>query len=410
MVQVLPWASNRYVRKAAFAYITFDSLKRNLNPKNWVWDDNKFFNNQLSHPYQGSLYFNAFRTNGFNFWESAPAVVAGSYVWETFFENHAPAPNDLINTSLGGIAFGEMSNRLSKLILRRKQVKTKNILREPFALLINPMNGLNRVLDHEWGKPADPGCIDDSPASIVADAGTRLIIKKIKKFGNQSQMEAFGRFHLQYGDPFNHFKKPFSNFTFLTELGNSDSAKANTIQIEGCIYGIKMKETKKKVQVFNVSMNYDYFQNSAFVYGPQSFKANLLSSFHLSKNIQLQTKAGIGIIVLAAVPDTYMYYGEGRKYDYASGINLQLGAGINIANKVFYNINGSAAAVKTINGYKSSHQFFNTQSELRIVIYKNISVTASSSNYFFNGYYKNYSNVYDHFVFRHFGIGYKIPL
>ena len=409
LAQAIPWSSNRYIRKAEFAKISIQSIRHNLKTNNWEWDDNKFLNNQISHPYQGSLYFNSFRSNGFNFWESVPAAFTGSLFWETVCETHVPAPNDIINTTLGGIAFGEISNRLSKLILTRKGDKKRAITRGTAAYILNPMEGINRLTSY---KHAKIGVENDSimQASLVADAGQRTVIKNGKNSFNKT--EIFGRITLQFGDPFSDCKKPFNNFSVMAEVGNSDSALANTLQIEGILYGKKIKQTCNSQHIFNISMNYDYFQNSAFVFGAQSFRANLLSQFNLSKNIKLQLKVGAGVIVLAALPDKYLFYGEGRKYDYASGLNIHVATGINIANKVFYNFNFFCGKTKRMDNISKAYAnlFYNYTSILRIVIHKNVTVNASSSNYFFDGFYKDYPNVYNHHFFRYVGLGYKISL
>jgi Domain of unknown function (DUF3943) len=175
MVQVLPWASNRYIRKAPFAKISIRSIGHNLNVKNLEWDDNKFFNNQFSHPYQGSLYFNAFRSNGYNFWASSTAAAAGSLVWETICETHVPAPNDLVNTTLGGIAFGEMSNRISKKLLNRKKGRKTNIAAASLSFAINPVNNLNSFLDRKERGKNKMSYIDNTPLNFTADAGVRLV-------------------------------------------------------------------------------------------------------------------------------------------------------------------------------------------------------------------------------------------
>lgn len=410
MAQALPWASNRFIRKANFARVSFKSIFHNMAPNNQQFDDNKFFNNQFSHPYQGSLYFNAFRSNGYNFWESVPAVFAGTITWETIAETHLPAPNDIINTSLGGIVFGEMSTRLSKIILRRKHGKSTGTIRESLSFVSNPMHGLNRILDKEWAKKNEASGMDDTPVSLVTDAGVRLIKTRVKHLSNKIRSESFGRIQLQYGNPYTNSKTPFNNFSVVTEIGNSDSAKANVLQIEGGLYSTKIKQTTRSVHVFNISMNYDFFQHSSFVYGAQSFRANLFSRINFSNKFQLQCKAGAGIIALASVPNTYLYYGEGRNYNYCSGFSLQAGAGINIANKLFYNFQCSGAAVKTINGFKSVHLLYSTSSELRVTVYKNLTISVASSNYFFNGYYADFATVSDHHSFRHFGLGYKIML
>jgi hypothetical protein len=372
--QVLPWASNRYIRKAPFAKISLSSIEHNMDVNNLEWDDNKFFNNQFSHPFQGSLYFNAFRGNGYSFWESAPAALAGSLVWETICETHVPAPNDLINTTLGGIVLGEMSHRIANKIFRKK---------------------------------SGAGCSNNIPIAMVTDAGARLINTSGKNKIGYGKMETYTRIHLQYGDAFANNKAPFSNFSVMIEAGNSDSAKANMLQIEGSLYGKKIKQDKHAVHSFNISMKYQFFQNSSFVYGAQSVKVNLFSKYQVNHNVQLQFNTGTGILLLAAVQNKYMYYGEGRNYDYCLGLNFHAGVAINIANKLFYDLNYNLEGFKTVNGYQSSHVSYTSSSVIRWVIYKNLTASASTDSYHFDGYYKKYSNVSEHFQFRYFGLGYK---
>ena len=63
IVQLIPWSVNRFVRGLEFAEVSPATWWTNLeNP--WLWDNNHFLNNQFSHPYHGSLYFNAGRANG----------------------------------------------------------------------------------------------------------------------------------------------------------------------------------------------------------------------------------------------------------------------------------------------------------------------------------------------------------
>src|SRR5262245_6843218 len=64
-VQFIPWSINHFARDAEWADISPKTWWTNMsNP--WLWDNNKFLNNQFSHPYHGNLYFNAGRANGYN--------------------------------------------------------------------------------------------------------------------------------------------------------------------------------------------------------------------------------------------------------------------------------------------------------------------------------------------------------
>ena len=82
----------------------------------WVWDLDDFTVNQIGHPYQGNNYFNTGRANGLSFWESAGLTAFGSGTWEYFGETNKASLNDLINTTLGGIALGEMFHRTAWLV------------------------------------------------------------------------------------------------------------------------------------------------------------------------------------------------------------------------------------------------------------------------------------------------------
>jgi hypothetical protein len=45
----------------------------NMKPMNWTWDDNNFRTKPVfAHPYHGNLYYSAFRSNGYTFWNHRP--------------------------------------------------------------------------------------------------------------------------------------------------------------------------------------------------------------------------------------------------------------------------------------------------------------------------------------------------
>jgi hypothetical protein len=124
-VNGLVYSYNRFIAKA-FTVVVGDTIygaetgwediEKNLR-EGFEWDDNAFINNQFAHPYHGNLYYNAARSAGYNDWEAAPFPIAGSLMWEYIGEVCRPVLNDWINTSLGGIALGEMTYRASSLIL-----------------------------------------------------------------------------------------------------------------------------------------------------------------------------------------------------------------------------------------------------------------------------------------------------
>jgi hypothetical protein len=140
LTQLIPWSFNHFVRDAEWASISPAVWWTNLqNP--WQWDNNAFLNNQFSHPYHGSLYYNVGRTNGFNFWESSLWSFGGSFMWEIMGEQWAPAPNDLLNTGLGGITLGEMLFRASSLVLDNRATGFERTMREIGAFALDRCAG-----------------------------------------------------------------------------------------------------------------------------------------------------------------------------------------------------------------------------------------------------------------------------
>ncbi|HET7896321.1 MAG TPA: DUF3943 domain-containing protein, partial [Flavisolibacter sp.] len=262
LTELVPWAYNYYVRDADFAHITWESIKYNLQFSNWEWDDNSFSTNQFAHPYHGNLYFNSFRTNGYNFWQSAPASVVGSYLWEVAGETHPPAPNDFVNTILGGISLGEMTFRLSNMIVNNRQTGFTRQMQEVFCFLVNPLNGFNRILDKRWGRVHyDAADTVKSSLKGVVDIGVRRFSQKKEDVVKRGGNEFYVRLRLQYGNPSEASKTPFSSFYVAVEAGASDSAYLNQVVVNGTLRQWKFQETQSHQHLGSVTMDYDYFLN-----------------------------------------------------------------------------------------------------------------------------------------------------
>ncbi|MEN9570238.1 MAG: hypothetical protein RL172_1469, partial [Bacteroidota bacterium] len=406
VAQLIPWSVNKFVRKAEFANISFSSIWHNLG--NWQWDDNSFNTNQFAHPYHGNLYFNAFRTNGYNFWGSSLAAFSGSFLWETCGETHPPAPNDLINTSLGGIALGEMTYRLSQRIFNNRSHGFKRQVSEVGGFVVNPMGGLNRVIDGQWGRVTNTDPYENAPMALMVDMGGRKANATFKQAVNNGKAEFYTRLQLLYGEPFKNFNKPFSNFSVLAELGADDSAKLNTLQVNGLLYGKQMGAGKSSNNFLFITMNYDFYKNAVLNYGAQSFTAKFLSDKKIGKRSGMQFSGGAGIIALAAVPNKYLYYGEGRNYDYGPGVNLNASIGFNIANRVFYNLAYRGSWFSTINGARSNYFLHTSTSELRVAVNKHFSIGSEGGIFQFKGNFKDYADYENKYKFLRLYAGYRV--
>ena len=127
----------------------------------WVWDLDDFTVNQIGHPYQGNNYFNTGRANGLSFYESAAVTAFGSGTWEYFGETNHASLNDFINTTLGGIALGEMFHRTAWLVRDTRATGRGRLWREIGATALDPITGVNRFMR------GDASRVTDKPADMV---------------------------------------------------------------------------------------------------------------------------------------------------------------------------------------------------------------------------------------------------
>ncbi|QEC64229.1 DUF3943 domain-containing protein [Mucilaginibacter ginsenosidivorans] len=390
LAEVVPWTIDRYIRKADYAKISFKTVGHNLNLNNWAWDNDEFQTNQFGHPYHGNYFFNTFRTNGYSFWQSAPAAFVGSYIWETAAENQAPAPNDFINTSFGGIILGEMTYRLSNKIVNNRSRGLKRQASEVLALLVNPVNGINRLLDGKWGKIyGNSTDHDSSRLQVEFDAGLRNFSVNNKSPFKNGRFGWYGRIKLLYGDANQNFKVPFTNITILTEFGQDDSTKLNIVSVYGSLTGWKIYG-KNNTHLAILSANYDYYHNAAFFFGAQSVKMNLYSQVNLPGKFVLNTSFGLGPVLLAAVPDPHLY--NGRNYDYGPGFAINAGGRVSFDSKVSLGVNYRGGWMKTLNGNKSDYFLHAISNEFIYALLNGFSLSAEAGYFNLHGNYADFDD------------------
>ena len=130
-------AFDSIVLNADFAKTNPSFMWKHLSSGEWEFDQSSFAVNQFAHPYAGSLYFNAGRANGFNFYQSFLFSAGGSLFWELFMETSLPSINDMIVTPFAGALYGEMLHRLF--------LSTKGRLK-PLSWFISPQDAFNRFV------------------------------------------------------------------------------------------------------------------------------------------------------------------------------------------------------------------------------------------------------------------------
>lgn len=366
-VQLLPWTFNAKIRDQEWADISLATWGDNLAFP-WQWDNNMFLNNQFSHPYHGSLYFNAARTNGYDFWESAPWAFAGSLMWELFGEVWAPSPNDLLNTSLGGIGLGEVLFRLSSLTLDNTATGVDRTWREIGATALNPVRGFNRLLRGEVNDvTANPP--DWRPGSIFGslEAGYRRFATDVDVTDPDALDQGFVALRLVYGNQTDDLgRPPFSSFT-LSGMVSSRSGGGRTLAELRARGNLGAREVfgesgRHRLAAF---MHYAYLSNPVIEYGAQGFSGGLVTRSAGRKGPMLSGEALGAFMPIAAIRSDYFVTAEGRDYDYGVALGGSLVGRAAWAGRGALTLSASYVWLPVLSGFTGDHQLLSGTAEGR---------------------------------------------
>lgn len=407
LANVLPFSVNRFVRLQSFADVSWKSLSRNLRLSSWEWDRDVFFVNQFSHPYQGNLYFNSFRSEGYSFWQSVPAAFGGSVLWEIAAECERPAKNDLINTTIGGIAWGEMTHRLAMRFTHNWRTGRRKNALDVLGIAIDPMNGFSRLLSKKR-QLTQRNVFDTTAIKFELSAGSRQYNRAEDHERKVTRGEWFTRMNLQYGAPNNGVKTPFAYFSVLVELGTSDSSMFNIARIRGNLTGWNLRQAAAQSHSLLLMMNYDYYHNTAFSYGMQSLQLNLHSRFQPLPKTVLQTEAASSFICLAAISDQELFDGKKRNYDYATGAGLAAMANLFFYQRLGVRSNFSIAWLHTLDGKEANYRIVNAVTAIRLQAKKNVFLEYEWGHFLLKSLYKNNTDEIKHNYYKRVSLGYQV--
>ena len=257
------WAFDRFVMNEEFARITAKSIRHNFK-KGFVWDNDQFSTNLFAHPYHGNLYFNSARSNGLTFWESVPYAIGGSLMWEFCGEIEPPAINDLLATSIGGTALGEVTNRLSHLVLDDSKRGFSRFGRELLAFIINPMQGLNRLIDGDMWRVRNRfhryHDYSSIPVNFQLSLGSRYLASDNHLF--KGELNPYIEAKLFYGDPFEQTTKPYDYFNLDISFGMSTNQPLiHKINLLGELWS-RSSQSKDGIDfTYGIYQHFNYFDS-----------------------------------------------------------------------------------------------------------------------------------------------------
>ncbi len=344
------WAVDRYLLKGQYAYISFKTIAENFR-HGFEWDNDHLSTNMFAHPYNGSIYYNAGRSNGFNYWQSTLFAIGGSAMWELFMEREYPSTNDIIATPIGGAAIGEVFYRASDLLVDDRTGGMDRVGREIGIFIIDPMRGFNRLISgRSWRRSTTSGRhFGIPPIKIEVGIGPRVLM-----FHDEDMQAKFGAtaiIDVEYGDRYeSRSHKPYDYFKVLVEL---DAIKTqpilNRFEIKGRLLSRDIIDTETTDLSVGMYQHFDYFDSDTITLKnprnkldpcvvpyklgtPASAGVGLLYRNLAIPEVSIEGYAHLNAVALAGIlSDYYRYYH--RNYNWASGGSLKLGFTVDMPSR-----------------------------------------------------------------------------
>jgi hypothetical protein len=364
------------------------TIWRNLR-HGFEWDVNPWTVNQIGHPYQGSNYFTSGRAHGLTFYESTAVAAFGSATWEFIFENNRASLNDLINTTVGGIALGEVMHRLGWLV--RNPERSSKGRNEMLALAIDPIGGLARMTSGD-SKRVAPKPADMIPTSVKTRGGAGMMWQGRTIDDADGSARPFLNIDVDYGGVrTGKSKVPFGAFGLeFIAGGGSPVSQAN---VRGRHFGTPFGKDGKAQ--FSVFQTFDYMTNNAFSFGGQGVEVEVATKHSLSSKTSLWMAATGGSTILGAV-DTLIRTPDSSKnpelegyrpYDY--GPTLRFGGVLELqrSDVPIARLTYQGYQLNVVDGTRAFHVLQRAQLDIRIPIVLQISLGMAGEFFFRKAYY-----------------------
>lgn len=334
------WAFDRYVLRGFYSYISWKTIRQNFH-HGFEWDNDHLSTNMFAHPYNGSLYFNAGRANGYNFWQSELFAIGGSAMWEMFMESEYPSTNDIIATPVGGAALGEVLFRASDYVLDDRSTGAERVGRELAAFVISPLRGLNRLINGQsWKRSATPGRqFGTPPVHLDFSLGLRALM--YHDDGSRGRSGGVARLSLEYGDRYaTRCKVPYEYFSLLVELNAIKTQPLlSRVEVVGRLLSKEVLQARRCRLSVGLYQHFDFFDSDTIsTYSPKEWEPCVVpykfgtpasvgggAMFRYGdacRTFDAYVHAN-GVLLGGVLSDFYRYYH--RNYNWGSGFAVKVG-------------------------------------------------------------------------------------
>lgn len=324
-----------------FSHVTINTIQRNLTHKHWWWDMDYFRTNTLEHPLHGSFFYSAARSNGMTIAESSLYTAAGSWMWEFIGESEMPSINDMAYTIAGGITIGEPLHRISNHVLDNSKRGIERVGREVLATILNPVQGINRLLRGDmWKVRHVESHLSSRHTPLFSDIS--LGYRSLSAHGLQRINTACLSWHTQYGDwaGENHGAFDYFDLSVTAAIGNQQSLISKAL-IDVQLYSYPLTDKPQNKVVVGLYNHFDYHcalpnkgteeerERHPLVYSEVAAIGPSVA-YRLGNRTRFEQQLSLSAIPMGAVPITDVSHSDSRGYSFGSGYGARLNTRLTI--------------------------------------------------------------------------------
>lgn len=412
-------AFDYFVQNRDYARISKHVLRRNFR-NGFVFDNDSFSGNQFSHPYHGSMFYNAAREHGIGYGLSLVYPLIGSATWELMCETNPPALNDLLSTGIGGAAIGEVAHRASDLFFDNSKTGVRRVMREIIGCAFNPVRGFQRLFSGDMWRVSPMRGKRLEPEPYIFEVGTG--VRHLSTHGSMrgGMVIPYMSFMLSYGEHFDTDRKshPFDLFrVYMVANMASDQPTFGEFEIVGRIVNRNHKLSRGwmlDLGVYQALKYTDHYSDNGVQHPGEYALISEAVSFGAGAYLEKHTERyNIGDeLILSFVPlggSTADYFPH-RRYNFCTGFSLRnnlalsLNRHLTVGHILYYALLGvpdgytpeeleeieKSGETPDTWGDKGCNSIFTLRSFIRVNIKKGLKCDLSYQTYHRRSWYKHY--------------------
>jgi hypothetical protein len=280
-------------------------------------------------------------------------------------------------TGFGGVAVGEIFNRVSTAIIDETAVGGERIAHEFGAMLVNPVGGLNRLVRGQWTeRGTNP--VDRLPESYFfrAKAGARRVEQA--ESPNLPVSSPTLLLEMSFGDSFEtEYRAPFDVISMLAQV-SPDGGGLNIFRALGRLYSKELTspDSWNRHQIV-LSQRFDYVNNPVYHFGEQSLEVGVLSRWRLGiSGLRLSTRFAGDVVMLGALDALDDAAPGDRSIDYGPGLGAIVELALERNGATFLSFYNRVRYLRSVSGAPADHTMLFSGLDLTIPITSQFGVGA----------------------------------